>query len=124
MVACVDGHLRSSKVLEQSVRMAQTLQTKLRIVHVGPPSAASGRHSPTQFHGRDVLRNAMLRVHELDPDLSVTEELLSGHPAATALVDAGTDAELLVLGAHGREGHPGTLANVLTHARCNVMIAR
>jgi hypothetical protein len=43
---------------------------------------------------------------------------------AAALVDAGTDAELLVLGAPKRQGHPGTLATVLTHAHCNVMIAR
>jgi nucleotide-binding universal stress UspA family protein len=125
VVACVDGHVRSSKVLEQSVRAAQTLQTKLRIVHVGPPQPASGRHSPSRFHARDVLRNAMLRVQELDPDLAVTEELLSDrHAVPSALVEAGSDAELLVLGAHGREGHPGTLTNVLTHAHCNVMIAR
>jgi nucleotide-binding universal stress UspA family protein len=124
VVACVDGHLRSSKVLEQSVHVAQTLQTKLRIVHVASPVPASGRHAPAQFHGRDVLRNAVARVHELDSGLAVSEELLSGHPVASALVDAGADAEMLVLGAHGREGHPGTVATVLSHASCNVMIAR
>jgi hypothetical protein len=36
----------------------------------------------------------------------------------------GADAELLVLGAHGAEGHPGTLVTVVTHAPCNIMIAR
>lgn len=40
VVVCVDGRLRSSKVLEQSVRVAQTLQTKLRIVHVDTPAPA------------------------------------------------------------------------------------
>ncbi|MDQ0821197.1 nucleotide-binding universal stress UspA family protein [Arthrobacter sp. V4I6] len=125
VIACVDGQVRSSKVLEQSVRVAQALETNLRIVHVDPPMPAWGRHAPSQFHGRDVLRNAMLRMQELDPGLAATEELLSGHSVATALVDAGADAELLVLGAHRREGHhPGTLNTVLTHARCNVMIAR
>jgi nucleotide-binding universal stress UspA family protein len=124
VVACVDGHGRSSKVLEQSVRVAQTLQTKLRIVHVETPAPVWKRHASPPTHGRDVLGNALLRVQELAPDLAVTEELLSGHPLATALVDAGADAELLVLGAHEREGHPGTLATVLTHAHCNVMIAR
>lgn len=49
----------------------------------------------------------------------MTEELLTGHTVAAALVAAGEDAELLVLGAHGREGHPGTLATVPTQARCN-----
>jgi nucleotide-binding universal stress UspA family protein len=124
VIACVDGHLRSSKVLEQAVSVAQTLQAKLRIVHVEPPMPAWGRHAPAQFHGRDVLRNAMLHVQGLDPGLAVSEELLSGHSVAAALVDAGTDAELLVLGAPKRQGHPGTLATVLTHAHCNVMIAR
>lgn len=124
VVACVDGHLRSSKVLEQSVRVAQTLQTTLRIVHVDPSAPAWKRHTPSSSHNRDVLRNALLWVQDLAPDLAVTEELLPGHSVHTALVDAGADAELLVLGAHRREGHPGTLATVLTHAHCNVMIAR
>lgn len=124
VIACVDGHLRSSKVLEQAVSAAQTLQTKLRIVHVDPPMPAWGRHAPSQFHGRDVLRNAMLHVQGLDPGLAVSEELLSGHSVSAVLVDAGAEAELLVLGARRREGHPGTLASVLTHAHCNVMIAR
>jgi nucleotide-binding universal stress UspA family protein len=123
LVACVDGHLRN-KVLEQSVRVALTLQTKLRIVHADPSPPVWKRHPSPAAHGRDVLRDAMLRVHDLAPDLAVTEELLSGHPLATALVDAGADAELLVLGAHRREGHPGTVGTVLTHAHCNVMIAR
>jgi nucleotide-binding universal stress UspA family protein len=124
VVACVDGHLRSSNVLEQSVRAAQTLQTKLRIVHVDPSAPVWKRHTTSQTHGHDVLRNALAWVQGLAPDLAVTEELLSGRSVATALVDAGADAELLVLGAHRREGHPGTLATVLTHAHCNVMIAR
>ncbi|MBT2523852.1 universal stress protein [Arthrobacter sp. ISL-28] len=124
VVACVDGRLRSSKVLEQSVRMAQTLQTKLQIVHVDPSAPVWKRRTSSQTHSHDVLRNALLWVQDLAPDLAVTEELLSGHSVATALVDAGADAELLVLGAHRREGHPGTLTTVLTHAHCNVMIAR
>lgn len=124
VVACVDGRLRSSNVLEQAVQMAQTLQTTLRIVHVDPPLPAKGRHTPSQFHGGDVLHNALLRVRELDPDLAVREDLLTGRSVAGALVEAGVDAELLVLGAHRREGHPGTLSAVLTHAHCNLMIAR
>jgi hypothetical protein len=66
----------------------------------------------------------MLWVHGLDPDVPVTERLLSGKSVSTALIDAGADAELLALGAHGRQGHPGTLTEVLTHAGCNIMIAR
>lgn len=125
VIACVDGHLRSSKVLEQSVRVAQTLQTKLRIVHVDPSAPVWKRHTSSPTHGHDVLRNALLWVQDLAPDLAVTEDLLSGHSVATALVEAGADAELLVLGAHRHEeGHHGTLASVLTHAHCNVMIAR
>ncbi len=124
VVACVDGRLRSSKVLEQSVQMARALQGKLRIVHVDPPKPLRGRHVPSKFHGADVLRNAMLTVREFDPDLAATEDLISDESVADALVEAGEEAELLVLGAHGREGHPGTAATVLTRAPCNVMIAR
>lgn len=123
VVACIDGHLRTI-VLEHSVRMAMALQTKLRIVHVDPSGPVWKGHATPAEQGRDVLRAALLWVQDLAPDLAVTEELLSGHPLATALVDAGADAELLVLGAHRREGHHGTLGTVLTHAHCNVMIAR
>jgi nucleotide-binding universal stress UspA family protein len=125
VVACVEGHLKTSKVLEHSVRVAQILQTKLRIVHADPSAPVWKRHTSPSTDGGEVLRSALVRVQGLAPDLAVTEELLSGHSVAAALVDAGTDAELLVLGAHRREGgHPGTLATVLTHAHCNVMIAR
>jgi nucleotide-binding universal stress UspA family protein len=124
VVACVDGHSGSSKVLEQSVRMAQALQTKLRIVHVQPTRPARGHDDASEFQGREVLHNATLRVQELDPHLAVTEELLPGHPVASTLINAESDAELLVLGAHRQEDHSGTLAAVLTHAGCNVMLAR
>lgn len=124
VVACVDTQVRSSKVLEQSVRVARLLRTKLRIVHVEQPTSAWGRHVPPQSHARDVLHNAMLLVQELDPGLAVTEEFLSSHAVPSALVNAGAEAELLVLGAHRREGHAGIAATVLAHARCNVMIAR
>jgi nucleotide-binding universal stress UspA family protein len=124
VVACVDGHVGSSKVLEQSVRMAKTLQTKLRIVHVQPTRPAGTNDAGSQVEGREVLRDATLRVQELDPDLVMTEELLPGHSAAGTLIDAGSDAELLVLGAGPQPGHSGILTAVLTHAGCNVMIAR
>jgi nucleotide-binding universal stress UspA family protein len=124
VVACVDGHLRSSKVLEQSIRVAHTLQTELRIVHVEHAGPRWKPHRTSQSHSRDVLRNAMLWAQEMDPNLAVTEQLLTGQSVTSALIAAGGEAELLVLGAHGREGHPGTLTTVLAHARCNVMIAR
>lgn len=124
VVACIDGQLRSHRVLEQSVRAAQALQTKLHVVHVDSSEPAWKRHTSSRTHDSDVLRNAVLWTQDFAPDLAVTEELLSGHSVATALADAGANAELLVLGAHSREGHPGTLATVLTHAHCNVMIAR
>ena len=106
VVACVDGHLRSSKVLEQAVPVARSLQTALRIVHVDTRPPGPGRHTPSRFHGRTVLHNAMLRVRELDPDLAVTEDLLSGEPVARALIGAGADAELLVLGAQAPKATP------------------
>jgi hypothetical protein len=52
----------------------------------------------------------MLRVQEQDAAaLAVTEDLISDDPVANALIGVSADAELQALGAHGREGHPGTL---------------
>ncbi|APX00546.1 universal stress protein [Arthrobacter sp. QXT-31] len=124
VVACVDGHLRSSKVLEQSVRAARALDTGLQIVHAEQPEPPWKAHTAPTAHSKAVLHNAMLWVQAMDPDLAATEQLLSRQPVSAALIDAGADAELLVLGAHGRQGHPGTLTSVLTQARCNILIAR
>ena len=122
-MACVDGRLRSSKVLEMAVRAARVLKTTLRIVHVEPGRPVWKSDETPRSHGRDVLRNAVLSAQQMAPDLVVTQDLLTREPVATALADSGADAELLVLGAHRREGRPGTLASVLAHAQCNVVLA-
>ncbi|HQR79216.1 MAG TPA: universal stress protein [Actinomycetota bacterium] len=60
--------------------------------------------------------------------VDVTATALAG-PAAAALVDRGRDAELLVVGSHGRHAVAdmllgGVSRQVATHARCPVMVVR
>jgi nucleotide-binding universal stress UspA family protein len=125
VVGCVEGRERSSKVVESAVRLARTLQTSLTVVHVAAEHAHLGRHSPEGTEHQEVLAAAVARARELDNDLDVKEVLLTGHPVARELLTLADDAEVLVVGAHGRGGQAGrTVSSVLSHASCNVMVAR
>jgi nucleotide-binding universal stress UspA family protein len=63
-----------------------------------------------------------------DPRVSVTPELVSGHPAQV-LIDASQQAGLLVLGASGHGGFVGMLLGSVTqhcvsHSACPVVVVR
>ena len=59
------------------------------------------------------------------PELSISGVLREGHAASKELLAAASDAEVLVIGTHHREGGPGnTVTAVLNKARCNVLITR
>ena len=55
--------------------------------------------------------------------MAVSGDLQDGHSAARELLAAATNADVLVLGTHTREGAPGnTVSAVLHKAQCNVLI--
>lgn len=127
VVAALAGAPRSESVLADAIRMAHALHTSLVLVHVevenGHHHEPHGRHVP--LHGQEMLDHAVDRAREMAADIAVSGVLRKGHPISRELVEASADADLLVLGAHRREGGPGrTVSALLPRALCNVMISR
>jgi nucleotide-binding universal stress UspA family protein len=127
VVAGVDASARSLATLADAVRLAVTLRTSLQLVHVDQASAGSkeahGRHAP--IHGQELLNHALGEARKLAPGLTVSGILREGRSAATELLAAASEADVLVLGVHNRGGGPGnTVSAVLHKAPCNVLITR
>jgi nucleotide-binding universal stress UspA family protein len=127
VVVGIDGTSRSSAALAGAARLAELLETTLRIVHIdqsrGGARESHGRHGP--LHGQELLDHALAEARNLAPGLSISGDLREGHAASKELLAAAADAEVLVIGTHNREGGPGnTVTAVLNKARCNVLITR
>jgi nucleotide-binding universal stress UspA family protein len=127
VVVGIDGTSRSSAALAGAARLAELLETTLRIVHIdqsrGGARESHGRHGP--LHGQELLDHALAEARKLAPGLSISGDLREGHAASKELLAAAADAEVLVIGTHNREGGPGnTVTAVLNKARCNVLITR
>ncbi|HEX9227592.1 MAG TPA: universal stress protein [Arthrobacter sp.] len=126
VVVGIDGTSRSSAALAAAARLATMIGAPLQIVHI---DKASGRtregHGRHVRHGQDLLDHFLAEARSLAPELSVTGVLREGHAASKELLAAASDAEVLVIGTHNREGGPGnTVTAVLNKARCNVLITR
>jgi nucleotide-binding universal stress UspA family protein len=128
VAAGIDENPRNQTVIADAVRLATTLNVPLQLIHVARDRGdrdhePHGRHAP--LHGKELLDQAVERARELAPDLFVEGVLLEGHPKTRELLAAAAQADVLVLGAHHREGHPGsTVSAALERALCNVLITR
>lgn len=125
VAAGIDEKPRNQTVVADAARMAAELNVPLELIHVawehGHP--AHGRHAP--LHGKELLDQAVERARGLAPDVPVEGILLESHPASKELLAAAAQSDVLVLGAHHREGHPGSMvSSALERALCNVLITR
>ncbi|MBP1233898.1 nucleotide-binding universal stress UspA family protein [Arthrobacter sp. PvP102] len=125
IAAGIDEKPRHTKVVAEAARMAAGLNVPLQLIHVAGDEhqAQHGRHAP--LHGKELLDQAVELARSLAPDVPVEGILLESHPVAKDLLAAAAQADVLVLGAHHREGHPGsTVSSALERALCNVLITR
>jgi len=81
---------------------------------------------PTDERAKAWLAEALAGWQEKFPDVVVSSVVLDSHPTA-GLVTASADAQLLVVGTHGRHALAGTLLGsvsqgVLHHATCPVVV--
>ncbi|GGY14611.1 universal stress protein [Streptomyces anandii] len=112
VVAGIDGSVEGLAAAEWAAHEAVRRERALRLVHVwdwhprqetGATANAAQRHQA----GR-ALRRAARRVRVVCPELTPYEDQVEG-PPVEALLKAGAEAELLVLGSHGTGGTTGSL---------------
>ncbi|MFF5184667.1 universal stress protein [Streptomyces sp. NPDC000345] len=104
ITAGVDGTDESLAALAWAAREAVRRDTALRVVHAWrfePDTAPEVADRDAQQEWvRDAVERAVATATERYPGLSVTTDVVEGHPVET-LVAAAADAELLVLGSRG-----------------------
>jgi len=122
IAAGIDDKPNQGKVVADAAALAAELNVSLQLIHVAR-DPHHGRHAP--LHGKELLDQAVELARSLVPDVPVEGILLEDHPVSKELLSAAAQADVLVLGAHHREGHPGsTVSSALERALCNVLITR
>jgi nucleotide-binding universal stress UspA family protein len=129
----IDGSAAGMRALEWAVIRAWAGQTSVHVVHalqtpmwLDPQRLSEWSASDPGEVAHRLLEAATARSHQLVPELQVTTSLRGVGPA-TALLDDGRDAELIVLGS-GRAGRgrarrlPRVASQVVRRARGRVVV--
>ncbi|MEI5525576.1 universal stress protein [Streptomyces brasiliscabiei] len=132
VVVGVDGSAESLAAADWAAREAARRGRPLRLVHAlkwrPRPSEGEIAHAAQRYLARRALRQAEERVRAGCPRVRLTDEQIEG-PATPALLRAGEQAELLVLGSRGLCGFTGFLVGsvalgVVAKATCPVVLVR
>ncbi|MEU6778298.1 universal stress protein [Nonomuraea angiospora] len=131
IVVGVDGSPGAVRALGFAFAEAELRGTKLRAVHAWAWPHPSGFEPADRDSERDVSRelDELLAGHrERHPGVEVVTEIVHGHPVEV-LREAAADADLLVVGTHGRSQLAGMLMGsisqaMLHHAPCPLAVVR
>ncbi|WP_405521758.1 universal stress protein [Streptomyces canus] len=119
IVVGLDGSRESLAAADWAAREALLRGLPLRLVHAweGLPSDAADlpELEAPRYWARRILRAAMDRLAEKYPQLSLSGDQIA-RPAADALVTAGAESELLVLGSRAFSGFGGFMAGSVASA--------
>ncbi|MCZ4602763.1 universal stress protein [Streptomyces sp. Lzd4kr] len=114
VVVGLDGSRESLAAADWAVQEALRRGLPLRLVHaweggMSPDESELPELEAPRYWARRILRGAMDRLNERCPQVYLSAEQIS-RPAADALVAAGDEAELLVLGSRAFSGFGGFMA--------------
>jgi len=124
---------RSELALKLASALARDYQANLTIVHVAQEPVilfTEGIIPPPQDDHLEEVREQLESIEPTDPNVNVTHHLVEGNPATEILRVADmTNADLIVLGTHGRRGIKrflmGSVAEyVMERATCPVLTVR
>ncbi|VEH41169.1 Universal stress protein Rv1996/MT2052 [Kocuria rosea] len=133
IVVGVDGSPESLRALEWAVTEARLRHGQVHVVTAWQhPSIVAGDDdlewdlTRYEARARHLQEDALRSVHAEQED--ITGEVVQGQ-AATVLVEASAEADLLIVGSHGYGGFTGLLlgsvsTQVVRHARCPVLVVR
>jgi nucleotide-binding universal stress UspA family protein len=116
MLVPVDGSDTALKGLNEAIKIAKTLGSKICLVHIvnefifdysySPAAYAAGVIDGLRERGQAVIADAaaLVRAHGLEPSSVLLESI--GGPAADLIVAQAAEghADLIVMGTHGRRG--------------------
>jgi nucleotide-binding universal stress UspA family protein len=135
IVVGVDGSEASVRALRWAIEEARLRGAAVRAVHAWSYPRVSTYHeaaraieAPFAEEAEAVLGRVVQEAAEGESDVEVQQVTVEG-PAAAALVEASSDASLLVVGSRGLGGFSGLLLGsvshqVASHASCAVVIVR
>ncbi|WP_145943754.1 universal stress protein [Corynebacterium glyciniphilum] len=138
VVVGVDGSDVSRKALEYAFREADARGATLRAVHSWADAqvqtslvglaAVQSQLDAMSAQERKILQDELAPMREKYPDVKV-EEVVDRDRPIQVLKDNADDAQLLVLGSHGRGGFRGMLLGstsraLLQYAPCPMMVVR
>nr|WP_225321079.1 universal stress protein [Streptomyces luteolifulvus] len=133
IVVGVDGSEASKAALRWAARQAELTGAELRPVQAWRPPPTYGipvDYSDTDFeeHTRENLRRTVEEMLGEHPKVSAAPQVVEGHPSSV-LPAAARDADLLVVGSHGRGAFKGMLLGSVSqhcvqHATCPVLVVR
>ncbi|MFL1897767.1 universal stress protein [Streptomyces tauricus] len=113
IVVGLDGSGESLAAADWAAREALRRGLPLRLIHAWAGMSSDTTALPEldapRHWARRILRSAMDRVSERHPQVYISAEQVA-RPAAEALVAAGSEAELLVLGSRAFRGFGGFMA--------------
>lgn len=135
VVVGADGSPDSTPTLEAAFAAAEMRKAEVTAVHSWTRAGghAHGEHHDHRHDSATVaeeeghlLEEALTQVRKDHPDVRAREHLVRGRPAKV-LIELSKQAQLVVVGAHGRGGLTGLLLGsvsqqVLHHAYCPVLV--
>ncbi|WP_067901390.1 universal stress protein [Nocardia vaccinii] len=131
IVVGVDGSDSSKIALRWAAAQAHSTGSKLQVAQVWQQPVTYG--APVPFPdvdlvelAREELQGTVAEVLGPDPDVPVVTRILEGQPAEV-LLDLARDADLLVVGSHGRGAFARMLLGSVSqhcvqHASCPVVV--
>jgi nucleotide-binding universal stress UspA family protein len=138
VVVGVDGSAQSVAALRWAARYATATGARVRALVAwhypgavgGPPTEVAPKtvHDQTEAQMHETLDAAIAQAYEGQDSAGAEKHTAYGHPAQ-ALIEASKEADLLVVGRHGRGAFTGmTLGSVSIHcvtgAFCPVLVVR
>jgi nucleotide-binding universal stress UspA family protein len=133
IVVGVDGSDGGKAALQWAVAEAKLRGCELELVHgwlmpsLGMDVTGMAMESGA-YAGESVVNDAAQAVRELAPDVKVLTTVVAAPPAA-ALVEASSEADLMVVGSRGHGAVVGALlgsvsTQVVHHSHCPVVVVR
>lgn len=135
IVVGIDGSEASKDALSLALHEAALRATRVRVVHAWLPTLPVSMTGPGMIPPVDVASIESLSRHLLDDTVAhvagdraaAVDRVLVEGTAGDAILDNARDAELIVLGQHGRGAVKSLVLgsvshHVLQHARCPVLV--